>query len=125
MKSCFVENEQKAYDIVKLYHTQTKDISEEEQIVRALTVLDNEIQKKEIKTHCFLNDISRDDRQNESLLWIQNYGESFRVYLNTLKIIFLALKANSIDINEISFEYFCHFKDRMNKYRAFLNIIHN
>lgn len=121
-----VENEQKAFDIVKLYATRTKNIVSDDEQNLILHNLDNEIQAKEIEAHLQLNSIPQERRTVEQIDWVSRYGHSFRMYLNTLKIIFLAIQSSCFkDPTSMSFEDFCAIKDRINSRKAFLDIIHS
>ena len=121
---CIIENEQKAFDIVKLYHQRTHTINREYEQVKILHELDNEIQAQEINIHLYLNRVPDYDCTKEQIRWITCYGASFRSYLNTLKILFLTLDAANTDFDTLTFEEFCKIKDRINEHKAFLSIIH-
>jgi len=120
---CIIENEQKAFDIVKLYYIKTHGSSENDQL-KILHNLDNEIQFHEISTHCYLNGTPEHERLQEHINWINAYGASFRSYLNTLKILFLTLDAAHTNFEDLTFEEFCKIKDRINDHKAFLSVIH-
>ena len=122
---CIIENEQKAFEIVKAYNKRTLECKTEDCKLKALHNLDNEIQSKEIETHILINKIPEEGVIFNQLQWVEKYGESFRSYLNTLKIIFVSLKAKNTDFNSLDFEDFCLFKDRINNNKAFLKFIHD
>jgi len=121
---CFIEDEHKAFEIIKLYYEKTININNEDEKLAILHNLDNQIQIKEINTHIYLNHISESKCLDEKMHWINCYASSFRSYLNTLKIIFLIFYVNNINLENLSFNEFCILKDKINKNRAFLNIIH-
>ena len=121
---CFIEDEEKAFEIVKLYYEKTKNVDDEDKL-NILHNLDNQIQVKEINTHIYLNKIPEAKCLDEKIHWIDCYASPFRSYLNTLKIIFLTLYTSGINFENLSFKEFCLLKDKINKNRAFLSIIHN
>lgn len=121
---CFIEDEEKAFEIVKLYYEKTKNVDDEDKL-NILHNLDNQIQVKEINTHIYLNKIPEAKCLDEKMRWIDCYASPFRSYLNTLKIIFLTLYTSGVNFENLSFKEFCLLKDKINKNRAFLSIIHN
>lgn len=121
---CIIEDEEKAFEIVKLYYEKTKNVNDEEKL-NILHNLDNQIQVKEINTHIYLNKIPEAKCLDEKIHWIDCYASPFRSYLNTLKIIFLTLYINGVDFENLTFKEFCLLKNKINKNRAFLSVIHN
>jgi hypothetical protein len=123
---CFVENEPKAFDIVKQYNLRAKACLTEMDKLRVFHQLDNEIQAKEIEAHLYINHIPEIDGPLEQVRWTSSYGHAFRIYLNTLKIIYISLIATGCcDIDTMTFEEFCKFKEAINKNKALLDIIHS
>jgi hypothetical protein len=120
---CTIENEPKAFDIVKIYYNSTISLDEIEKY-KAIQKIDNDLQKIEIEIHLQVNRVSDNDKSQSTLDWIKNYGKSFRIFLNTLKIALILLEYNQLDPNELSFEDFCKLKEKINSQRAFLDFIH-
>lgn len=118
---CFLEDEQKAFEIVKLYHKKTKDVKPHDEEA-VLNLLDNELQANEINNHLALNHVDKKHVTQEKIHWALEYGHSFRIYLNTLKIICLILEANNVDIGNMTFEHFQRVKNQVNTHHNFLNI---
>jgi len=121
---CFIEDEQKAFEIVKLYYEKTINIKNEKDQLKELHNIDNQIQAKEINNHIYLNRIPEAECCDEKIHWINCYAHSFRSYLNTLKIIFITLYTSDTNFENLSFEDFCLLKNKINKNKAFLSIIH-
>jgi hypothetical protein len=108
---CEIDSEEKAYKIVKLYYSKTQGIADPEEEQRVLLKIDNDLQLEEIRTHLYLNHIDEDHITEEEIEWIKQYSPSFRIYLNTLKILLLALEATNINVEGLSFdEILCNKK---------------
>ena len=121
---CNIESDAKSFELIKLYKSRTESFEDEERKLIEISTLDNEIQKKEIETHLYLNRVPEWDVDKEQSFWVTNYAYSFRVYLNTLKILFLIFETTNTDPRSLTFEEFCVQKEKLNKNRAFLDVIH-
>jgi hypothetical protein len=50
-------------------------------------MLDMNVHRDELKQHLIVNNISPDQEAYELVKWVENFGKSFREYLNTVKYI--------------------------------------
>ena len=66
-------------------------------------IIDNEIQYNEIKHHLRTNGFS-EDNEIEMLNWIDRHGDSFRIYLNSLKIIYISWKITGNKTEDLTIE---------------------
>lgn len=117
---CFIEDEEKAFSIVKKYYKHIQYIKQGDE-ARILNKIDSEIQIEEISKHVYLNGCE-DENDDERLNWIHKNGHSFRVYLNTLKLACLVLKAADKNPEHLSFEDFKKIKNQINMHHYLLNI---
>ncbi len=81
MTFCKLEKDQKTYEYLKKYliwHVENKG--------KDFLELDSKIQLDEIRQHLELN--KADNKNQEILEWIKKYSERFRLYLNSIKVIF-------------------------------------
>lgn len=106
MTFCKLEKDQKTYEYFKKYiiwygGNKGKDFLE----------IDSKIQADEIKKHLELNK-TRDNNQ-EILEWIKKYSERFRLYLNSLKVIFVIWYCSGYE-KEPDWEKFCFIVERLN-----------
>lgn len=120
---CNIDDEPKAFEIVKLYHYKTEGIKQEKE-KEILNRIDNELQIKEMQAHLIRNNVVEERQTSEKIDWALQHGHSFRIYLNTLKVLCLVLEAHCVDFDDLTFEEFCEIKNRVNQHQAFLNIIH-
>jgi hypothetical protein len=87
-----------------------------------IVVLENDLQKGEIKNHLCTNSFPEDDRA-EMINWIHKYAGGFRYYLNTLKIaamMWCYAKAGE----ELTWADYCGLADWINSTQPCLDAIH-
>ena len=112
-KFCNLEKDQKTFYILKCYLT-------DYMIHKNLLDEDSEIQYNEIRKHNINNGKAENDKL-ESIEWINRYGTSERVYLNTVKYALTLLIESSAELN---WENFCYIIDKYNKrYKPILDLI--
>lgn len=75
--------------------------------------LDNNIQMDEIRS--WLESLASDDRDTEAVnQWIEKNGQSFRNYLNTIKLIYTIWFCTTDHKRKLSWEEFCLIGDNLN-----------
>jgi len=105
----FLETDIKTFNYVQRYLEYIEKNNND-----SILKLDNLLQIEEIEKHLELNNIQgKKERNLESINWIKKYGEKFRIYLNSIKLItliFLEKRNNckkNCERNKITFEVFC------------------
>jgi len=107
MTFCKLEKDGKTYEYVKKYiiwymHHQDKDFFE----------LDAQVQAEELKKHLENNNF--ENKNQEILEWIKKYSEKFRMYLNTIKIVFAIWHCTG-DTRVPNWEQFCNIVERVDE----------
>lgn len=112
-----LENDEKTYEYVKncLELLEKRD--------KNIIGLDNMIQKKEIEDHLKNRGIDYnnfEDRNEETIFWINQYACDFRSYLNTIKIAAGLLHFKGIKSDYLSHEDFDDCCIAVNNLKDFL-----
>jgi hypothetical protein len=115
---CFLEKDEKTFDYMQIYLDAIRKEGEPD-----LVKIDNSIQEKEIVQHMATNGISQSDNE-QKILWIIQYGSSFRTYLNTLKLA-AAFWYFYNETTEFTWDAFCIYIEKINKYHRWLDALHN
>jgi hypothetical protein len=108
MTFCELEKDEKTFNYISKYiiwyNTQlnSKDFLQ----------LDSRIQADEIKHH--LENNNYDDKNYEILQWIKSYSKKFRIYLNTIKIVFTIWYCSG-HTELMSWDEFCSIVDRIDE----------
>lgn len=111
MTFCELKKDEKTYDHIKKYIMWFSQHKGE-----GFLNLDANIQLGEIKNYLKIN--SYDDKNDEILYWVTNYSKEFRIYLNTLKIIFTIWHCSgNLDIP--SWSMFCNIIDKLCEIKSF------
>ena len=116
---CELNKDLETFNFFKEYFHKTKDIKDQKELFN----IDNKLQYEEIKKHLFLNQRSLQDLY-ESCNWVKDYSASYRVYLNSLKILKLIFDCicatQNKTINDITFEDFQKIEEIFNNEKDFL-----
>jgi hypothetical protein len=104
-----LEKDEKTFSYVKEYASQWRADHH-----LSFAKIDMNIQMREIAMHLFLNG-KGPKNDIEVLTWIQNYGPTFRAYLNSIKLIFLTWHCMGHDFEDITWEDFCLLRDRISE----------
>ena len=107
-KFCILEKDKKTFQYFKLYFN---NLEKNKQCYS----IDNEITFQEIRNHLITNNITNDNHINEIEKWINENGEPFRIYLNTIKLVYLACKIMNKNWDDINWNEFCRIEDIINK----------
>lgn len=101
---CYLDENYKNYEIFCNYITSTNYF-----------IIDNKIQIDEIKKHLYINNIPIEKTNQEALNWIKENADSFRRYLDTLKIITIIWHYQGNDVKDLTFEKYLEIKNKLNK----------
>lgn len=104
---CKLEVDKKTFEYLRYYLHEWREHHD-------LAQIDLEITKKEIEDHIASHNY-QDQRSHEVLKWIQENGQAFRSYLNTIKIALLAYHITEHDTTDIAWEDFCKLQGRLNE----------
>jgi len=107
MKFCHLEKDQKTFRLILMYLEHFKYNS------GSCLKLDNTIQWEEIKHHLYINGMTEDNQQ-EIHKWIAEHSQSFRSYLNTVKIAAMVLLSQGMTKETLSWECYCDMEDQLN-----------
>lgn len=117
IKFCILENDEKSFEYVQ------NCLSLLEKRDKTMIGFDNQIQKKEIESHISRKGIdvnNFEDRNSETIFWINQYACDFRSYLNTLKIAAGLLHYKGIKSDSLTREEFQNCCDAVNNLKDFL-----
>lgn len=107
-KFCILEKDKKTFEYFKYYFDHLEKNN-------GCYALDNKITFHEIRDHLTLNNIANSNYIDEIEKWIDNNAEAFRVYLNTIKLVYFAWKVLDKDWEDITWEEFCRIEDIVNE----------
>lgn len=110
MTFCKLEKDQKTFDYIQKYITWYV-----EQSGKDFLSLDSKIQLDEIKYHLMNNNF--ENKNQEILSWIKSNSEKFRIYLNTIKIVF-AIWYCSGHKEIMDWTNFCSILDRVDEIKG-------
>jgi hypothetical protein len=65
--------------------------------------VDNEIQRKELETHIYLNWMDK----NAGVHWVKDYAKEFRTYLNSIKLLWAAHVLEFGHDNAFTYDEYC------------------
>ena len=114
---CIMEKDDKTYGYVRLVIDHLRQDK-----IAGFVQLDNMLQLDEILNHLHRNRLPESHR-DEVLAWIENYGQGFRDYLNTIKVAAL-MWTWAEDSKDPSWEDFCRLAERINTVKPCLDAIH-
>ena len=117
IKFCILENDEKSFEYVQ------NCLSLLEKRDKTMIGFDNQIQKKEIESHISRKGIdvnNFEDRNSETIFWINQYACDFRSYHNTLKIAAGLLHYKGIKSDSLTREEFQNCCDAVNNLKDFL-----
>ena len=80
---CIIEEDEKTFILLNKYLNECHNATE-------AMMRDNMIQYTEIQNHILINCVPEEHHNHEALNWVEDNGEKFRVYLNTIKILWAA-----------------------------------
>lgn len=108
LKFCKLSHDEKTFNYFKNYVEclEKKD--------RSFFNVDQEIQEEEIRNHLIFKGFL-DGNEEEGIRWIEEYGKSFRNYLNTIKLVYLVWHCMEKPWILITWEEFCHLEDKINE----------
>ncbi|MEW5814787.1 MAG: hypothetical protein AB1798_05250, partial [Spirochaetota bacterium] len=109
---CILEKDKKTFEYFKQYveFLETQD--------NACHILDSKIQARELSEHLRINNLHPNSHDEEIANWIEENGQPFRDYLNTIKLVYVVWKCMGKDWNNISWEDFGRIEDNLNKVKA-------
>lgn len=104
---CKLEVDKKTFEYLKRYLHEWRDHHD-------LTQIDREITAQEIEQHIVAHNC-QDCKTEEALQWIRENGQSFRAYLNTIKIALITYHIAGLDTQELTWDDFCNLRTRLNE----------
>jgi hypothetical protein len=106
LKFCLLDDSPKNYEFIRNFISSTS---------LNFFKLDNQIQVNEIKYHLGLCHIDNKEEANEETLnWIEKNAEGFRLYLDTLHIVFLIWNFIGKDSQDLTYEMYLEIKEKLN-----------
>ncbi len=119
MLFCQLDGDEKTFALIKRY-IQFLNVEQN----TTPQELDKLIQIEEIKTHLYLNHKPLNDAA-EIQEWIKKYGKPFRMYLNTIKLVYvLWVCGMGQEWSDITFENYTLICQRLNKATRVINTVH-
>lgn len=110
MTFCNLEKDEKTFDYVKEYILWFAQHNN-----KGFLNLDTNLQLHEIQHHLELN--PNDDKNKEILSWISRYSKEFRIYLNTIKIVFAVWYCSGHE-SIMDWADFCLIIDRLDEIKG-------
>ena len=110
---CELEIDQKTFDYVSKYVQMWQQNCDAD-----FCCMDQQIQADEIHWHLDqqkLQECDHTGKNLEVLHWVQENGESFRSYLNTIKLVFTVHHCNGGAWTDFTWEEFQHIQQRLNQ----------
>lgn len=84
--------------------------------------LDNHIQAEELARHLEVHGFHPGDTQAK-LDWVTINAAPFREYLNTIKLVYVVLKSQGMDVHGVTKDEFLKVEERLNQMRHCLTSI--
>jgi len=112
---CRILKERKDYNYFKFY---CNIVEEEKSVSDRCQKLDYEIQGKELLKHLEKNKDLIHDRAIEEIDWVCKNAKNFRMYLNTLKLVYVILDCENKDMKNVSWEEFCEVCEKINQLKS-------
>lgn len=107
---CELETDEKTFEYIKHYIHQWQQHRSFDDMDRTITVQEIEYHIANHPSH-----LENGHRQAEVLNWIQTNGQTFRAYLNTIKLAFVVYHCSGNDWRDITWEEFCAIRHRLNE----------
>lgn len=104
---CKIEHDEKTFNYFKEYLQFLENYNS------TSLILDNRIQYKEILIHLERNGFNKNS-DDEVFNWIKNNGKKFRLYLDTLKIIYIIWKCLDKNLEDLNWNDFSKLTDKIN-----------
>jgi hypothetical protein len=113
---CIIEEDEKTFTLLSRYINECHDESD-------VMVIDNMVQLVEIQQHIINNCIPEDHKDDEALNWVMENASGFRIYINTIKILWSAHMLIKGTAAALTFEEFHAMKQNFNTVKPVLSTI--